>query len=107
MKTLPLIYLLSLAQAAAAQSGCYQPSQPHCLTAYGTFEDEFSFDMCRRDMDGYRREIEDFSNCLANWVQETADDAQSQQDAAIEDYDRAVDYWNCKAADPEGYCSRP
>jgi hypothetical protein len=107
MKRIVLLTILATASPALAQNYCYEPSVPRCLTAYGTFDDEYSFDSCRREMTRYQSDVESYNRCLADWVDETVDEAQSKQSSAISQYDRAVHYWNCMADDPDGYCSRP
>lgn len=100
------LFLILIPTLCDAQS-CYEPSAPRCLTGITTFEDEFSFSLCRRAMDDYAQDVEDYSRCLGEWVQSTADNAQVSVDRVVDDYTSAVRYWNCKAADPDGYCGRP
>ena len=90
-----------------AQPYCSEPSHPYCLTSFSTFEDEFSFNRCQSEMESYRREVEEYGSCLGRWVEETAEDASRKQDGAISDYQDAVEYWNCKASDPDGFCPSP
>lgn len=58
-------------------------------------------------MDSYLSEVEAYSQCLGDWVQKTAEEAQLLSDQAVETYQRHIDYWNCKARDPEAYCAVP
>jgi len=93
--------------SAYAVGNCYPPIQPYCLTGISTFDDQFSFDRCRREMDTYRQEIVDHSQCLRDWIDSEVRDAQAQDNQAQEEYSNAIKYWNCKAKDPSDYCSRP
>ena len=79
----------------AALYQCDEPDPPYCLTAYGTFDEEWSFENCRLDMDRYQDEVDDLSECLKDTMED-----------AIEQYDQSVDYWNCMARH-EVYCSAP
>ncbi len=106
MRAVVLSLLLCFPSIAEAQS-CYEPTYPQCLTGFNTFEDEFSFNLCRRAMNDYAQEIENYSRCMGNWVQSVADDAQRSVDRAVSDYEGAIRYWNCKAADPTGFCGSP
>ncbi|MES2667430.1 MAG: hypothetical protein V4712_15130 [Pseudomonadota bacterium] len=121
--------------SAKAQSGCSEPRAPYCLTGFTTFEDEYSFNSCRSELETYQDEVQDFSQCLADEVQDLVDEAESKTDVAaaarreaddatseaqdadreaiaasaraVEAYEDAVEYWNCKAADPDGFCPGP
>lgn len=114
------------AASAFAQGSCYEPDYPDCLVSPFTFSDEVLFNSCKSELDYYREEVLDFSRCLDRWVDDTilelrreaerklqqqADEASEEatqlQDAAVSDYQNAVSYWNCKAADPDGYCYGP
>jgi hypothetical protein len=102
------IFLLwSLPSQTVAQHYCSEPDQPYCLTSFSTFEDEWAFESCRREMDDWADEVVRYGECLANWVEETAATARSEQSDAVSDYQDGVDYWNCKAQNANGYCSPP
>lgn len=65
---------------------CGNPEPPFCLTSFNTFQDKMAFDRCGREMDMYWTEVDQFIACMK---QATMDEAGQ--------YDRALDYWNCKA----------
>ena len=71
-----------------AQAGyyCSEPSPPYCIDSYGTFDDEWSFNRCKNEVESYLSEVASFQNCLADWHSAAGDEA----DAAIEKF-------NCKA----------
>ena len=71
---------------ANAQMYCSRPNKPYCIDSFGTFDDEWSFDNCRRDMEQYLREIDYYVDCLI-----------MEQDDAITEANRTVDRFNCKA----------
>jgi len=70
----------------AAGASCFEPTEPYCIRAYGTFEDEFSFESCRSELANYQNEVEAFVDCQRR-----------ENDQAISDFNEAVRYWNCKA----------
>lgn len=107
MRPLMIFTLILLPSLASAQQYCGKPRPPQCSTGYGTFSDESAFNLCKREMDGYRRDVEAYTRCLGQWVQKTAQEAESLRDDAAKIYQRHVEYWNCKARDPEGFCSAP
>lgn len=103
-----LIVVLSLLAfpAIAEVSPCYEPTRPSCLTSFATFEDEFSFDRCRRQLEEYRRQVDTLAYCLTDWTREVYDEAEYVHGKVMGEYDRAVDYWNCMV-DQRLYCSPP
>jgi hypothetical protein len=86
--TLALISLvLSLASSAVAAWGfCSQPSAPFCATQYGTFDDTYDFDLCRREMQAYKSDVEDFLSCQRN-----------ENERAVQEYNDAVESFNRRA----------
>jgi hypothetical protein len=93
-----------LSQPATAQDGCRKPVQPMCLTGWNTFEDDFAFASCRSDMDRYQSDVIRYSACLRAWAEETIEDARRKNDIVLTEHERAVDYWNCKASNPDNSC---
>lgn len=77
--------------AAAMQSlYCTEPSEPYCIDAYGTFEDEFSFELCRGEMERYLQEVDRYTECII-------DEAQREIEEARREADETVERFNCKA----------
>jgi hypothetical protein len=101
-----LLFSLILPSSASAQHYCYEPNAPSCLSAYGTFDDQWSFDSCFRALDDYQQDVVEFSECLGRWVEDTTRQAQKESDAVVEKYQSAIEYWNCMA-DHRSYCPRP
>lgn len=84
---------LSIAPAAAdAAYYCSEPDEPYCLSRYGSFEEEWEFDRCRREVQNFVSEVEDFASCLDQAKQEKIDEA-----------NQAVERFNCKA-NGETFC---
>lgn len=80
---------LLFAHLATAQTyqSCYEPDPPSCIDRFGTFDDEWSFDRCRRDMEDYVDEMVSFRSCLANW-----------HEAAGNEVEDVIERFNCKAS---------
>lgn len=88
-----LLFSIALILPATAHAYCSEPSKPYCVDGFNTFTDEFSFDSCVSDMQGYQRDVEDYVSCLQNAAEE-----------ATSEYADTVERFNCKAADPDGMC---
>jgi hypothetical protein len=72
--------LVALGATAHAYS-CSEPSAPYCATQYGAFDDEDDFDNCRREMESYRDEVQDYQRCLARQGQQAVDELNSAIDS--------------------------
>jgi len=72
---------------------CSEPSAPSCASSFGSFDDEWEFDRCKRDMEAYRSEVEDFIQCN----NEEARRAQQASEEAASEYSDAVDSFNRRA----------
>jgi hypothetical protein len=83
---LATVTLASISSPASAFYFCSEPSPPSCATRYGDFDDQDEFETCLRRMKAYGREVEDFTQCLAN-----------ASDAAIEQYNSDVRRFNARA----------
>lgn len=83
MKTITIIAttLVVLSATAEAQAYCMRPSAPSCASSYGSFDDEWEFDRCKRDVENFQSEIESFIQCKQTEIDEANDKA---QDAARE-----------------------
>jgi hypothetical protein len=79
-----LITLGSFIEIAGAS--CYQPSAPTCAGTFGAFDDESDFEQCKREMEGYKSEVENFLACQKKEDQEATDD-----------YNNAVESFNRRA----------
>lgn len=82
----------SMGGAAHAFYYCSEASPPSCIDRYGSFDDEYSFDRCKREVESYLSEVEDFRSCLADAHRQAGDDA-----------DAVVERFNCKAQG-RSYC---
>jgi hypothetical protein len=63
-----------------------EPQEPYCIDSYGTFEDEWAFNSCRREVDSYVDEINRYVDCLNR-----------EQDEAIRKANEVIERFNCKA----------
>jgi len=76
--------------AVEASANCSAPSAPSCVSIQGSFDDEWAFTRCKREMEDYRSEVKDFIQCNNEQIQRSQ---QASQEAASE-YDDAVDSFN-------------
>lgn len=90
---------------------CSEPSAPYCASSYGRFDDEYQFSSCKREMESYQSEVEDFQQCHKRQVDEAnetarqatseAEDiarkARNEIDEAVSDYNDAVRSFNNRA----------
>lgn len=65
---------------------CMEPSEPSCITRYGTFDDEVSFSRCRREVEQFVSNMTDYRNCLVQ-----------NHNESIDHVDRVIDRFNCRA----------
>jgi hypothetical protein len=75
---------------ASPACACSEPSVPYCAQRYGAFDDEDEFNRCKREMDTYRSEADDFLACLRR----EADDLKRKSDRMIEEYNNTVETFN-------------
>lgn len=97
--------ILAIPGSAAAM--CFEPSEPYCIRAYGTFDDQFSFESCRGQLRSYQSDVESFLDCQqreiddsVSRIEEEQSDIQTAQRKsrdALDEFNAAVEYWNCKA----------
>ena len=81
-RILTIIMLLFATPVAA----CYEPSEPSCLNYSFTFEDSFSFQICRSELESYSSDVEDYVACLKR-----------RQNEAIDEFNDAVNDFNNNA----------
>ena len=56
---------------------------PYCSTKYGAFDGEDEFRRCKREMDSYQSEAQEFISCMKR-----------KSDSIIEQYNSAVQSFN-------------
>lgn len=77
---------VTVAYPAEASMYCPEPSEPVCIDSFGTFDNEFSFDQCRTDVENFVSDVEDYVDCL-----------DQEQQMKIDEANRAIERFNCKA----------
>jgi hypothetical protein len=102
MKTATSLAVAFAFMAAGVESSmalgyCSEPSAPFCATRYGEFDDEYDFDSCRRDMENYASEVEEYIACLQREVDDVVAEAQRESESALSEYNDAVDSFNRRA----------
>ena len=78
--------LIGLAVTGAASAYCSKPSAPYCASRYGAFDDEDEFRRCKREMEDYQNQMNDFLSCT-----------RSEADRAVREYNDAVETFNRRA----------
>lgn len=86
MKTPVLAFLALCLFAPAASAGCYEPTAPYCATRSGNFDDTSDFESCRRKMESYKSEVEDYLACMKR-----------ASNNVVEEYNSAVSSFNDRA----------
>ena len=88
-----LMLVTQVALAAEAQTvlprSCYIPLVPPCVTSLSVFNEEWSFQACRRELDQYRAEVIAYDDCLAAWLANLLREANLARDDAIYARERA------------------
>ena len=77
------LVLISTADYASALY-CSEPDAPYCASRYGSFDDEWDFNRCKREMESYRSEVESYVDCLKDEINETI----SEYEDAVSDFNR-------------------
>mgnify|MGYP003644857852 CR=1 FL=1 len=85
------------ASAAVQAYYCSEPIEPYCIDAYGTFENDYSFQSCRRDVQNYLSDVADYEQCVIDEVRRVADEAQMDVDNVRREAEDALERFNCKA----------
>ena len=93
---------LVVAAPSSAFAYCFEPSAPYCASTYMEFSDEYEFDRCKREMETYASEVETFTQCRQDEVQELADTAEEEARQARQ----AADEYESEAQDASGDIDR-
>jgi hypothetical protein len=71
---------------AQSQAFCSQPRAPYCESSFGSFDDRYEFERCRREMEHYRDDVDRYVSCLRN-----------DREQAVREYNDAVESFNRRA----------
>ena len=86
---LSLAAVLSLSlpsENARAAAYCSEPSAPFCVNSFGTYDDEWSFERCKSQVESYISDVEDYIDCLDREKIDVTDEA-----------NKTIERFNCKA----------
>jgi hypothetical protein len=82
------------AQIATANSSyayyCSEPSEPSCIDMLGISRDQFSFDMCKSEVESYLADVDAYKNCLISEANSKIEETSSEASSVI-------DKFNCYA----------
>lgn len=93
MRSVIILAVAAFFSPIGAFAYCSEPSAPSCASRYGSFDDEWEFDRCKRDMEDYRSEVESFISCNNDEIRK----AQQASEEAASEYSEAVDDFNKRA----------
>ncbi|MFI5410146.1 hypothetical protein [Kaistia sp. UC242_56] len=79
--------------SAPAYASCYEPSAPYCASSYGDFDDQYEFDRCRREMQNYQSEVENYLSCVEGEMKRLRYSAET----VTSDFNSAVASFNRRA----------
>ena len=104
MKRVIILFAFTLAgiqSATALNFYCSEPSAPYCVNGIGTFDDQFSFDMCKSEMERFVRATEDYNQCVRDGAEREAEklfrDAGNKIEEANDELSDAIEEFNCRA----------
>ena len=91
MRYLILCGLLAVIPSnALAASFCLEPSAPYCISSPFTFDDQFSFDQCKRSVERYLEEVAEYQQCTVRAANAEVERARIAANETIEEF-------NCRA----------
>ena len=79
------------AEKAGAYGSCRVPNEPGCVGTLGISRDNFSFQMCRTEVDAYSREVQSYIRCLN-------DEVASEKEDKTRKLNEVVKRFNCYAS---------
>ena len=79
------VALVTVASPAEAYF-CSEPSAPYCVSRYGPFNDGYDFERCKREVQQYASDTEEYLRCLNR-----------ESEAAVSAYNEAVESFNRRA----------
>jgi hypothetical protein len=88
MKHCALLAVAVLVLSSNGALACSEPYAPSCATRSGSFDDEDEFERCKRDMEGYRDEVESYVSCVQDEAQSQIGDATSEFSDAVQSFNR-------------------
>lgn len=82
-RTLVIGAVILAASPASGQLYCSPPSEPSCIDLLGISRDNFTFQMCRAEVENYQRQVRDYVGCLRD-----------EQDEAIRRLNQTIERFN-------------
>lgn len=92
------LFALSLALASPAAAICFEPTEPYCIRAIGTFEDQFAYNSCLSQMEGFQADTVSYQACRQDEARQAIEEANRDISNTSDTLNDAVEYWNCKAS---------
>ncbi|MGO7370405.1 hypothetical protein ACCT04_16405 [Rhizobium ruizarguesonis] len=76
---------------------CSEPSAPSCASSFGEFGDQWKFDRCKREMESYKDDVENFIGCNNDEAEAAIRKARDDSESAKSEYNDAVEAFNRRA----------
>jgi hypothetical protein len=93
LKTIVFGFFSLLVSISQASAFCSKPDAPYCASSFGSFDDQYEFDRCKREMESYKDDVESFLRCQNLKIEQI----RSERQRAIDDYNEAVESFNRRA----------
>ena len=84
------VLLAAAPSDALAVSFCLEPSEPYCISSPFTFDDQFSFDQCKRAVERYLEEVAEYQQCTVREANAEVERARTAANETIKEF-------NCRA----------
>lgn len=98
MRAIFYIALSSIILASTpAVAYCSKPSAPYCATSFGEFGDQWELDRCKSEMESYQDDVRRYMSCRNDEAQTAVDDAQSDNNRALNEFNDAISSFNSRA----------
>jgi hypothetical protein len=89
LAALATLIQVAAGSSASSQMYCDRPREPSCVGTLALFRDEFTFQICRDEMELFRRRMQEYVDCLRN-----------EQDDVIGVLNKTIDQFNACARNP-------
>lgn len=82
------IMWLMASNAYASFSSCEKPDPPSCSQTYGNFDDDDDFQQCRREMESYKSDAEEYLSCIQREAKKAATEVTDEYNDAVSAFNR-------------------
>ena len=83
-------WIVAATETNAQYLPCYRPNVPYCIDAYGTFDNDWSFQSCKNEVERYVADMNEYSSCIIR-------QAKIEISEAEDETSRTIEKFNCNA----------